>query len=159
MSGPLTRRRLLASLDEDTSTWPPSELARLEDAARHSEVARDRRNVIEGQELLGSYLGSGVTYSDAFRAYMADLMASPALLPAAPGSYSPGGTDDRQHPKCLRSTVTDHDLSAEAMFLLDRSLRGPPQGVGAISKGTSVFVPNAEPCRPCAGSGTLRGAP
>ena len=87
MSGPLTRRRLLSSLDEDTgSTWPPSELARLEDAVRQSEMARDRRNMRAGQELLAGCIDSeNATYPDALRAYMRDLMADPA----AGGSWQP----------------------------------------------------------------------
>lgn len=76
MSGPLTRRRLLSSLDEDAaSDWPPSQLARLEAAARDAERQRDRANVEVGRALLADYLGPGVTYRDAMRAYVDALLA------------------------------------------------------------------------------------
>lgn len=75
MTGPLTRRRRALELDEDTaSDWAPSELARLEDAAREKERARDRQNVETGRRLLRDYLAPGIGYREALRAYMADLM-------------------------------------------------------------------------------------
>lgn len=73
---PLDRRRALlsASLDEDRSEWPASALAHLEDAARRAEMARNRRLVAEGREMLAGYLGVHRDYRAAFRAFMRDLM-------------------------------------------------------------------------------------
>ena len=59
--------------EDDAQATTPSELARLEDAARQSEMARDRRNVEQGRRILADYLGPGVTYRQALRAYMTDL--------------------------------------------------------------------------------------
>ena len=87
MMGPLTRRRLLSSLDEDDAqAWPPSQLAKLVAAARQAEIARDRPNVEQGRRLVAGYIDSeNTTDPDALRAYMRDLMAAPA----AGGSWQP----------------------------------------------------------------------
>ena len=71
---PLDRRHALlsASLDEDSSRWPASALAHLEDAARRAEMARDRRLVAEGREMLADYLQPGMSYRDAVRLYLDD---------------------------------------------------------------------------------------
>ena len=74
---PLDRRRaaLTASLDEDHGAeWSPSAIAAFVDQARRATAARDRANVEQGQRILADYLGPGVTYRDAMRAYVDALL-------------------------------------------------------------------------------------
>jgi hypothetical protein len=72
---PLTRRRLLSSLDEDEAPeWPPSERARFIDRARRREAARDHRLREQGERLLAEFQGDGMSNGEAFRAFMFDLL-------------------------------------------------------------------------------------
>ena len=76
MTGPLRRRYdALASLDEDTAEdWTPSQRQRFIDDARQAAAAADRAQVEQGQRILADYLGPGVTYRDAMRAYVDALL-------------------------------------------------------------------------------------
>ena len=71
---PLTRRRLLSSLDEDESTeWTPSERARFIDLTKRVDAQRDRANIEQGQRILADFMSDGTSYRDAFDRFMADL--------------------------------------------------------------------------------------
>ena len=71
-SGPLARRRLLSSLDEDAGDdWTPSERAAFGDAVKRAEAARDIALRREGAYLLAAY---GNSPADALRRYVSELL-------------------------------------------------------------------------------------
>ena len=74
---PLTRRRMLSSLDEDAGDkWTPSEREAFIDTAKRTDAQRDRANIEAGRHLLADYQGDDGSYREACRKFASELFES-----------------------------------------------------------------------------------